>query len=205
MTMLSGHRSVSARAVPATVLPACTRSARGVGFSLAGTAVEALPEGALWIDAVKTLVVSDLHLEKGSSFALRGRPIPPYDTRVTLGRLAALIGTHRPRRVVSLGDSFHDLGGPRRMAVDDRGLLSQLVSGVEWIWIEGNHDPEVPAYLGGVARTEVSVAGLLLRHEPTEGPAGEAEVAGHLHPCARVAGRGRSLRCGVLRPTAPGW
>jgi uncharacterized protein len=37
----------------------------------------------------------------------------------------------------------------------------------------------------------VTLAGLTLRHEPS-GAAGE--IAGHLHPCAKVAGSGRVLR-----------
>ena len=34
------------------------------------------------------LVVADLHLEKGSSYAARGVLLPPYDTAATLARLA---------------------------------------------------------------------------------------------------------------------
>ena len=45
--------------------------------------------GALLWPARKLLVVADLHLEKGSSFAARGQLLPPYDTRATLDRLAA--------------------------------------------------------------------------------------------------------------------
>jgi metallophosphoesterase superfamily enzyme len=41
---------------------------------------------------------------------------------------------------------------------------------------------------------EVSADGLLYRHEPAIGaPAGE--IAGHLHPAAKVRGPGRSVRC----------
>ena len=40
--------------------------------------------GALWLPEPRLLVVSDLHLEKGSSFARRGMLLPPYDTGATL-------------------------------------------------------------------------------------------------------------------------
>ena len=44
--------------------------------------------GALYWPAEKALIVSDLHLEKGSAFAVRGQMLPPYDTRETLHKLA---------------------------------------------------------------------------------------------------------------------
>src|SRR5437667_7621595 len=54
--------------------------------------------GALFWQEQRLLVVSDLHLEKGSSFAARGVLLPPYDTVATLSRLAAVIARHDPRR-----------------------------------------------------------------------------------------------------------
>jgi len=153
---------------------------------LADAALTPDVSGALWWADARTLVVSDLHLEKGSAFAARGAHLPPYDTRATLARLARAIARRRPARVIALGDSFHDADTDARMDEAD------LVAGVQaWIWIAGNHDPAPPARLGGQVREELVLDGLLFRHEPT---GAEAEVAGHLHPCARVAGRGRTLR-----------
>ena len=43
--------------------------------------------GALFWEEQRLLVVSDLHLEKGSSFAARGVLLPPYDTVATLAAL----------------------------------------------------------------------------------------------------------------------
>ena len=64
----------------------------------------------------------------------------------------------------------------------------------DWIWISGNHDPALPSDLGGVVASEVAIGPIAFRHEPT-GAVGE--IAGHLHPKARVATRGRSMerRC----------
>ena len=61
------------------------------------------PAGALWLPTSRSLVVSDLHLEKGSSFARRGMFLPPYDTAATLMALAALVRRRNPSRVISLG------------------------------------------------------------------------------------------------------
>ena len=44
--------------------------------------------GALYWPARRLLLVADLHLEKGSSYAKRGQMLPPYDSRETLSRLA---------------------------------------------------------------------------------------------------------------------
>jgi|CXWL01.1.fsa_nt_gi DNA ligase-associated metallophosphoesterase len=158
---------------------------------LAGAMVAALPGGALWIEAGRTLVVADLHFEKGSAFAKRGQMLPPYDTRATLERLAALIDEHEPEIVVSLGDAFHDGGGPGRMGEEERAQLQGLMTRADWVWVEGNHEGKAAETLGGVAKETLRLGALTLRHAPT-GAANE--VAGHLHPCAKVAGHGRSVR-----------
>jgi metallophosphoesterase superfamily enzyme len=44
---------------------------------LAGELLVPLPEGGLWWPGQRLLVVSDLHLEKGSSYASRGQMLPP--------------------------------------------------------------------------------------------------------------------------------
>jgi hypothetical protein len=160
---------------------------------LGDTLVTALPDGALWIADAKTLIVSDLHLEKGSSFALRGQMLPPYDTHAALVKLEKLIDAMAPDIVVSLGDSFHDGGGVARMSESDRDLLQGMIARCDWIWVEGNHDGRAPEVLGGLVREVLHIGSLVLRHEPTEGAA-PGEIAGHLHPCAKVSGRGRSVR-----------
>jgi DNA ligase-associated metallophosphoesterase len=155
--------------------------------------VTATPEGALWIADARTLIVSDLHLEKGSSFARDGQMLPPYDTHATLSRVAALIERHAPDIVVSLGDSFHDGGGPARMNARDRALLQSLIARCDWIWVEGNHDGRSAETIGGVVRDSLSIGALNLVHKPSKGAA-PGEIAGHLHPCAKVSGRGRVVR-----------
>ncbi len=161
---------------------------------IADTPVIADSAGALFLPESRTLVVSDLHLEKASAFARRGMLLPPYDTGATLLHLATLILRRNPRRVISLGDSFHDSGGYQRLAGPDRARLAALQRGREWVWISGNHDPELPLEIEGIVVEELSVDGLTFRHEPRIGEA-EGEVAGHLHPAAKVRGRGRSVRC----------
>ncbi len=150
--------------------------------------------GALYWPREGVLAIADLHLEKGSSFAKRGVLLPPYDTAATLARLAAVIMRYAPRCVIALGDSFHDGGGPGRLADADRTQLRALQVGRDWIWITGNHDPEPAQNIGGQFGGALAIGELTFRHIPS-GSAGE--IAGHLHPVARVSHRGRAVsrRC----------
>ncbi|HEX3116665.1 MAG TPA: ligase-associated DNA damage response endonuclease PdeM [Bradyrhizobium sp.] len=168
--------------------------AHAASVDVAGVTFAADLSGALFWQEQSLLVVSDLHLEKGSSFARRGVLLPPYDTAATLGRLAAVIARHDPRMVIALGDSFHDTTAHERMSAPDRDAIAAFQAGRDWIWISGNHDPALTPDLGGVVAHEVAIGPIAFRHEPT-GAAGE--IAGHLHPKARVAARGRSMerRC----------
>ncbi|ESX28693.1 ligase-associated DNA damage response endonuclease PdeM [Mesorhizobium sp. LSJC264A00] len=149
--------------------------------------------GVLYFPDLRLLAVSDLHLEKGSSFARRGALIPPYDTDATLLRLQAVIADYQPAIVISLGDSFHDGGGAERMHQTFRDRLEALMAGRDWFWVAGNHDPEAPADLPGETVRELAIGSLLFRHEPSKIRT-EGEVAGHLHPCARIVQQGRSVR-----------
>jgi uncharacterized protein len=167
---------------------------RAHGVAVAGVTLVADLSGAFFWESERLLIVSDLHLEKGSSYATRGVLLPPYDTVATLARLAAAIARHDPRSVIALGASFHDGKAHQRLAPADRQAIAALQARRDWIWIAGNHDPALPRDIGGVVAGEVAVGGIVFRHEPT-GAAGE--VAGHLHPKARVTTRGRTLerRC----------
>jgi DNA ligase-associated metallophosphoesterase len=148
--------------------------------------------GALYMPHEATLVVADLHLEKGSSLARRGSLLPPYDTRTTLLALAGVIARYDARRVIALGDSFHDVGGPDRLDDADVGTLASMQTGREWVWVVGNHDPELPGALGGDIVADLSVGDLTLRHAPEARAA--CELAGHLHPVGKVVLRGGGVR-----------
>ena len=163
-------------------------------IGVAGVAFVADCAGALYWPAEGILAVADLHLEKGSSFAERGVLLPPYDTAATLARIAALVARYAPRTVIALGDSFHDGEGAARVAASDRTTLAALQRGRDWIWIKGNHDPNPAHGIGGTFTVTLAVGTVIFRHEPT---GADGEIAGHLHPMARLSARGRSVsrRC----------
>ncbi len=158
-----------------------------------GRPVQLRVSGAMWLEAERTLVAADLHLEKGSSYAARGQLLPPYDTPATLARLEAEVRTLSPRRIVLLGDSFHDARGADRMLPRDHARIAALAQVAELVWIVGNHDADGLDDLPGRRAADWQAEGLVLRHEPTPGLA-PGDVAGHLHPCAKVVAVRRGVR-----------
>ena len=148
---------------------------RAQRLSVCGVALIADGSGALYWHAERALLVADLHLEKGSARAERGSLLPPYDTRETLCRLAEAIDRYDPA------------------GADDLERLASLQSGRDWIWIAGNHDPEIGARAGGRRCASVKLAGLTLRHAPAAGGVTH-EIAGHLHPAAKLSMYGTIIR-----------
>ncbi len=167
---------------------------RAASIRLGG--LDLLPDlaGALYIPEFDALLVADLHLEKASSLARRGVHLPPYDTRATLEYLSFSLGAARPKRLILLGDSFHDEEAHQRIDATDVAELARLTRGIDIIWLAGNHDPSPPKALGGHHADEIILGPITLRHIPGTLSHEDIEIAGHLHPAASLAQRGRSLR-----------
>ena len=162
-----------------------------------------LTEGrALYWPRESALLVADLHLEKGSFFAGHGQPIPPYDSRETLERVALAIRETGARRVITLGDNFHDSRGATRLEPHACGMLEALTRAVDWVWITGNHDIGKDGYLaearcGGTLVEEMEVAGVILRHQAKKGET-RPEMSGHFHPRLQLTVQRRR----IVRPCA---
>jgi uncharacterized protein len=166
-----------------------------VPFSFAGEELALVPGGALYWPRERALLVADLHLEKASFYARFGQMLPPYDSRETLGRLADAVKLTDARRVLCLGDNFHDAAGADRLEPHAAGMLEALTRATDWVWVAGNHDQgRAPS---GTVVDELELAGLVLRHEALPGEA-RPELSGHFHPKLRVVARGRS----IVRPCA---
>jgi uncharacterized protein len=162
-------------------------------ITVAGKVFAGDTSGALYWPGEATLIVSDLHLEKGSSRAHRGRLIPPYDTRETLVKLAEAIDRFEPTRVIALGDSFHDVGAADRISADDLAVLHMIQENRTWVWVTGNHDPAIAPRLGGRVVDDITIDSITFRHEPRPGRVTH-EVAGHLHPAAKITKLSHTLR-----------
>lgn len=170
-------------------------------FEFGGQNFELAGDAALYWPAQRTLLVSDLHLEKASAFAAGGQMLPPYDSLSTLNEVAALVAQYQPARIVSLGDNFHDNGGERRLPPEAASLLKQLVAETHWVWITGNHDRNLEAVWGGTSVDELTLSGVILRHEAARGEI-NPEISGHFHPKYRQQLRGRMVarRCFIRSP-----
>ncbi len=158
---------------------------------LAGERLMLDPAGALVWPATGLLTVSDLHLEKGSSYARHGQLLPPWDTHATLDRLTLLLRRYQPRIIVALGDPFHDAEGAARLPASEVARLTAMTQAHRFIWVQGNHDPAPPAGLGGDHVAEFATAKLVFRHSAITGATGE--ISGHYHPKATVPARGGSV------------
>ncbi len=169
-------------------------SATAFEFTSAGEKLQALPEGALYWPARRLLAVADLHLEKGSSYAVNAHKLlPRHDTRQTLSVLADLIDRVAPQTVVCLGDSFHDRDAIARLPDRDRDEIGRLTRATRFVWIAGNHDPAPPPAGWGEVAEELDEQPLIFRHEAQFGPV-NGEVSGHFHPVVALTVKGRSLR-----------
>lgn len=159
-----------------------------------------LTEGrALYWPRERALLVADLHLEKGSFFARHGQMVPPYDSRETLERVALAIRETGARRVITLGDNFHDSEGSARLEPHAAGMLSALTKAVDWVWITGNHDPVMDAPCGGTLAEELEISGTILRHQAQRGET-RPELSGHYHPRLQLTVHRRHIRrpCAVV-------
>jgi DNA ligase-associated metallophosphoesterase len=146
------------------------------------------PMGALFWPETRLLAVSDLHLEKGSSFARRGMLLPPWDTHRTIDRLTLLLRRWSPATVVALGDSFHDAGGSGRLPATEQHRLNAMTRAQRFVWVQGNHDPAPPDGLGGEWVEEFVAGPMVFRHQAIAGME-PGEVVGHHHPKATIQAR----------------
>ena len=162
-------------------------------ISLGGITLIPDLSGALYLPDYEALIISDLHLEQGSSLARRGIHVPPFDTAVTLALLESVVAAAQPKRLIFLGDSFHDTHGEERLDESHLQSLRELTQKYETIWIIGNHDPQPPQNLGGQGAESLALGPLTLRHEPARRLDGQFEIAGHLHPGCGIHQRGRRI------------
>jgi uncharacterized protein len=187
--------------MPYSLKPQMISSTRPCGLSrshrISLSGMDFIPDlsGALYAPDFRTLLVADLHLEKGTSLARRGVHLPPYDTRQSLMQLKAVLNEAKPERLIFLGDSFHDRDARERIDEDDLATLRTITSEAETLWITGNHDPSPPQDIGGRIVSEVMLGAVTLRHEPRPLPSSAFEIAGHLHPAAAIHSRGQRIRC----------
>lgn len=170
-----------------------------VPLEFAGEELVLLKNNALYWPRESALLVADLHLEKGSWYAQTGQMLPPYDSRETLERVADSVKMTGARRVITLGDNFHDDAGTHRLDPYAAGMLDVLTRALDWVWITGNHDEQMDRAFGATLTEEMDLNGIVLRHEARRGET-RPELSGHYHPKMRLKIRNRHIArpCGVV-------
>lgn len=139
--------------------------------------------GVVYWPAQQMLIVADMHLEKASYLAEQGQVLPLHDTRDTLFRLHSLITNYRPKRLLTLGDNFHDPNALKRMTESDKQWLKDICSKVEHTyWILGNHDKGTvfEALPNVTFSPKFCFQGLVFSHDVEAHSS--YQIVGHYHP-----------------------
>ena len=159
---------------------------RVIQVNFCGEICELRADGTLYLPGYETLVVSDLHFEKGHAQSAAAQ-LPRYDTDTTLSKLSKIVNKINPQRCIFLGDSFHNSEMAKQLPEVYRVILNDLSKGRSFVWIEGNHDPDLPAFLPGEACSEFILNGLYFTHQVTAATKQRSGlISGHYHPKARV-------------------
>jgi len=155
-----------------------------------------LPQRAIYVESLKLLLVSDVHLGKAETFQHHGLPVPSQVNDATLQRLEGLCAQYSPEHLWILGDLFHGREGMADGVIDAwlRFLHRTQVSAH---LILGNHDRRLQDTLSQLSVDclvdAVEVGGVLFSHEPdVDGE--RLNICGHIHPCFRL-----TMGCDRLR------
>ena len=152
---------------------------------------EISPFGAIFWPNEEILIVSDLHLEKGSSYYQRGTFLPPYDTFDTINRLEEIIKQTYPKKVLLLGDTMHDKNGLLRMPNKMKEKFFSLLEKWSFVLISGNHDEEFKGYDLKLFPS-FKIGKITFRHQSSFDET--TEISGHFHPVINTKFKGVRIR-----------
>jgi DNA ligase-associated metallophosphoesterase len=161
----------------------------------AGERLWLLPQRAAYWPRTESLLVADAHLGKAAAFRREGIAVPAGTTDENLQQLTALVDALGATRVVFLGDMLHN-----RVARDASARAftrwREQHANVDVVLVRGNHDRRAgdPPCEWRVECVDEpwSVDAIALCHVPQTVPDRFA-IAGHAHPAAKLAGRGREF------------
>jgi uncharacterized protein len=166
-----------------------------VWFHLAdpGARLQLWPQKAAFDPALGLLLVADAHLGKAVSFRQLGVPVPEATTHEALARLDHLVAATGARGIVFLGDLLHSARAHAAGTMATVAAWRLRQARLELTLVRGNHDQHAgdpPAALGvRVVDGPLRLGPWALVHQPEAVP-GAYALAGHVHPCAVLVGRG---------------
>ena len=158
--------------------------------------IQLLPQKAVFINDMNSLLVSDIHLGKAETFQAFGVPISNRTNHDTLTRLVTLCQQCEPEHLFILGDLFHS-----QLALSEY-VIESWVNFVNEINLDihlivGNHDRSIANDLSNLLihcyLDSVDIGNVRLSHEPDPLSNTHCSLAnqrlnicGHVHPCVRL-------------------
>ena len=138
--------------------------------------------------------MADPHFGKAAAFRFAGLFVPPGTTAAALSRLSKLLVNTNAERIVFLGDFLHAAEGRSAQMFGAVAAWRRSHAAIGMTLVRGNHDRRAgdpPTDLGFEVVDGPSVEGpFALAHHPAA-VEGLYVLAGHIHPCVTVRGRGR--------------
>jgi len=168
--------------------------AGAVTHTVAGERLVLLPDRAIWIPERRMVIVADLHWGKAAAFRAAFVPVPTGTTTSDLARLTRVLHDTAATSLVVLGDLLHARAGRHADTLATIAAWREAHRAVAITLVRGNHDAHAGDPPASFRITCVdapyAIGPLIGVHEPQEHPDGYV-LAGHLHPCVSVRGRGR--------------
>ena len=155
-------------------------------------------EGILfWFDK-QIAIIADLHLEKGSSFGPSGQFLPPYDSEETLKKILNSIKDHKIKKIILLGDTFHDKNAFNRMPEKAFFLFNSLIKKYEVIFILGNHENKLKIdHINFL--NEYVIDDIHFIHQALQKSI--FQISGHFHPVATIKSSNKKITAKCLLHT----
>lgn len=156
--------------------------------------------GVLYWPRKKTIIVADLHLEKSSFFASQGKFLPPYDSLETLTIFKKKLDQVNIKKVILLGDVFHDNDGYDRLDKKTKNIFNAIINKYEIIFVIGNHDKSISIPQIKTLKN-YNHEGISFSHYPFYSSGkNKVEIFGHFHPKITIKVRGKNIskKCFVI-------
>ena len=163
-------------------------------ISIKNEEVHLLPSGAIFLPAHQTLLIADAHFGKASSFRQLGIPVPSGTTQETLSDITRDLASTQATHLIFLGDFLHSKHAHAAATQDVLAAWRAKRADLSITLVRGNHDDRAgdpPLALGiSVVDEPMQLGALALCHHPQK-IENHYVLAGHLHPCITLQGKGR--------------
>lgn len=147
---------------------------------------------ALYWKREQALVVADMHLGKTAHFRQFGIPVPASLLTADLERLTILIGHFQPKKLIVVGDMFHQ---SHNTDIETFTHWRNLFEGLQIMLVQGNHDKLKPLqYMHmdiELYKPNLSLSPFQFIHEYKEVNENFFSISGHIHPGVLLRGRAK--------------